>query len=164
MNSEKLKPKNFSFTFNLLLLVCLIFIAAACNRTTSGTYTDGTATIAGKILDIEVAKTAQDQALGLSGRESIGEGQGMLFVFDKSGKPGFWMKDMNFPIDIIWIKDNKVVDISADAQIEPQIKYDSDRKIYTPAVEIDKVLEVKTGWSLRHNLKIGDSVEFKFRD
>ena len=51
----------------------------------------------------EVADTQESQERGLSGRNSIEEGRGMLFVFPYPGHYGFWMKDMNFPIDMIWI-------------------------------------------------------------
>ena len=49
----------------------------------------------------ELALTQAEHSRGLSGRESLSEGDGMFFVFDKPGNYSFWMKDMNFPIDII---------------------------------------------------------------
>lgn len=55
------------------------------------------------IIHAEVVDTPASRSQGLSGRTSLGEKEGMLFVFDTSGKYGFWMKDMLFPIDMVWI-------------------------------------------------------------
>ena len=52
-----------------------------------------------------VSDTLETRGLGLSGRISLEEGRGMLFVFDTPGRYGFWMKDMNLSIDIIYISD-----------------------------------------------------------
>jgi uncharacterized protein len=146
-----------------ILILSVSLLAAACNRTITGSYIDGTAQLAGKILDIELADTPDKQSQGLSGRESIGEGQGMLFVFNQPAKHSFWMKDMRFPIDIIWIKDGKIIDISSEVQIEPDAQTTGSLRTYSPVSEVDKVLEVKSGWALRHNLKVGDNVELKLK-
>lgn len=65
-----------------------------------------TLSLNGQIFYVDLAKTAEERQLGLSGRESLAQDRGMLFVFDKPGKWGFWMKDMAFPIDIIWLDKN----------------------------------------------------------
>src|SRR3989344_4302445 len=58
---------------------------------------------------IEIGDEEAERAQGLSGRKSLAENEGMLFVFGgKDVKPAFWMKDMLMPIDIIWINDRKV--------------------------------------------------------
>jgi uncharacterized membrane protein (UPF0127 family) len=57
----------------------------------------------------EVANTPASRAQGLSGRSGLSSDEGMLFVFDHSGKYGFWMKDMLFSIDIVWINEDGVV-------------------------------------------------------
>ena len=61
--------------------------------------------IVGKTLQVDLALTDEEKARGLSGRESLDEDEGMLFVFDVPGNYGFWMKDMNFAIDIIWLNE-----------------------------------------------------------
>ncbi len=58
---------------------------------------------------MEVAKTSSELSRGLSFREYLPENQGMLFVFDKDGYYSFWMKDMKFNLDIIWINSNGIV-------------------------------------------------------
>jgi hypothetical protein len=83
----------------------------------------------------------------------------MWFVFSTPDIYSFWMKDMNFPIDIIWIKDGKVVDLSPNASAQPGAQ-DKDLLIYRPVAPIDRVLELKAGWAEKFGLKRGDSVEF----
>jgi uncharacterized membrane protein (UPF0127 family) len=88
---------------------------------------------------------------GLSGRAELGRDEGMLFVFEKSGYYGFWMKDMNFSIDIVWISEDKeVVDISEDLAPEtyPDISY--------PREEVKYVLELPAGYIESHNVSLGD--------
>lgn len=57
----------------------------------------------------EIADTEEERSKGLSGRESLAEDEGLLFVFEEPGLYGFWMKDMNFAIDIIWIDESRHV-------------------------------------------------------
>ena len=79
----------------------------------------------------------------------------MLFVFDKPGQYPFWMKDMNFAIDIIWIgEDLRVVYIKKDAR--PELYPET----YTPTENAKYVLEVPAGFSEKNNLKVGDSASF----
>jgi uncharacterized membrane protein (UPF0127 family) len=117
-------------------------------------------TIAGQELKIDLALTEVDKNRGLSGRPVLNKDEGMLFVFEKPGKLSFWMKDMNFPIDIIWIgEDLKVVYIKKNAT--PASYPDA----FQPG-ENDKdakyVLEVVAGFSDKYNLKIGDLAEFRY--
>ena len=81
--------------------------------------------------------------------------EGMLFVFNHTGKYPFWMKDMNFPIDIIWIgEDLRVVYIKKDAKPE------SYPETFTPNQDAKYVLEVFSSFSEKNNLKEGDRVKF----
>lgn len=64
-------------------------------------------------ISIEVADNPASRAQGLSGRESMPAGTGLLFIFDTPDQYGFWMKDMNFPIDILWFDaERKLVDVT----------------------------------------------------
>src|SRR3989338_8466255 len=67
--------------------------------------------IRGVPLVAEVAADSSSRKAGLSGRESLGENRGMLFLFEKPGKYGMWMRRMRFPLDLVWIRENRVVDI-----------------------------------------------------
>lgn len=102
---------------------------------------------------VEVADTELLQSVGLSGRDYLGENEGMLFVFDISEQYAFWMKDMRFPIDIIWISEDKKV-----ADITKNLTPESYPAQYTPIVPVSLVIEVNSGWVDGHDVKIGDMV------
>lgn len=111
--------------------------------------------LAGQRVKVELAMTPEAQAQGLSARQDLAEGTGMLFVFDVPSRQGFWMQDMNFPIDIIWIAgDMKVVYIKKDARPE------SYPEVFTPPADAKYVLEVPAGFAERYGLQVGDVVKF----
>src|SRR3989338_1799538 len=110
--------------------------------------------IAGQNIKVELAVTEAEQELGLSGRSGLKEDEGMLFIFAESGRHPFWMKDMKFPIDIIWLNENmSIVYIKKDARPE------SYPKIYSPDKDSKYVLEVVSGFADKNNLKIGDEAK-----
>ena len=104
----------------------------------------------------EVVSSMADRALGLGGRKTIGDKEGMLFLFPNSGYPSIWMKNMNFPIDIIWLKDSQVVDIAN--QVPPPKPNQMQLDTYTPKEEANQVLEIKSGQAEVLDLKIGDKI------
>lgn len=113
------------------------------------------AKIAGQMIKVELALTREAQELGLSGRKNLKEYEGMLFIFPKPQKNYFWMKDMNFPIDIIWIdEDFKII------YIEKNVEPSSFPNSFGPGVDNRYVLEISAGFSEKNNLKEGDKVEF----
>ena len=65
--------------------------------------------IAGADFPVELAITAEEQIQGLSGRPALAAGTGMLFVYQQQSKYSFWMPDMRFPLDIVWISSDCVV-------------------------------------------------------
>lgn len=110
--------------------------------------------------DVEVAKTSQERATGLGGRQSLSDAEGMLFVFEKDDRFSFWMKNTLIPLDIIWIdKDKKIADITNSAEPEAG-KPDSQLRIYKPAVPVRYVLEVKGGIARQKDIRIGEQVNF----
>lgn len=104
------------------------------------------------------AKTIYQQYRGLGKRESLGRYDGMVFVFDVYAKHGIVMRDMMFPIDIVWLRDAKVVDIAPRVQLEPGTPEQYLRRYY-PRVEADIVLELPAGWAEEHDLKLGDEMK-----
>jgi uncharacterized membrane protein (UPF0127 family) len=70
------------------------------------------------LTDVELACTSEEQALGLSFRESLAPKAGMLFVFPEDKDQSFWMKDMIFPLNIYWINSNGVV-TAAETNLQP---------------------------------------------
>ncbi|MDP3696965.1 MAG: DUF192 domain-containing protein [Candidatus Taylorbacteria bacterium] len=111
--------------------------------------------INGRALTVEIADEPHEQAQGLSSRESLGQEQGMLFVFQQPLVPSFWMKDMGFALDMLWIDaDGKVIAITKN------ISPDTYPETFSPPSPILYVLEVNAGWSDRNNIKVGDVVSF----
>ena len=110
-------------------------------------------------ISVEIVKTEIQRRQGLSGKENLPEGEGMLFIFEsKNIQPPFWMKDMKFAIDIIWIDDDKIVQIDKDIQPPEPGASDNKLVLYTPNQPIDYVLEVNAGFSEENKIKVGDSV------
>lgn len=107
------------------------------------------------MVDTAISPEARNQ--GLSGRPELAEDEGMLFVFDITSEYGFWMKDMNFPIDMIWIaEDGKIVYIKKDAR--PELY----PEVYIPDRKAKYVLEVVSGFSDKNNIKLGDEIKFEY--
>lgn len=107
---------------------------------------------------VEVARTATERSKGLSGRDFLDKNSGMVFIFAKDSKPIFWMKDTKFPLDIVWINDNKVVRIDKSVPTELS-KKDSELTRYSTNVGIDYVLEVNAGFSEDNKIKVGSTVQ-----
>lgn len=102
-----------------------------------------------------IADTPTKRERGLAVRDSLGSEEGMYFIFPDAGYPLFWMKDMKFPIDILWIRGDELVDMTLDMQPPgpdgalPQVG---------PRVAVDRVLEVPAGFAARHGLRLGTKV------
>ncbi|KKQ66763.1 MAG: hypothetical protein US86_C0003G0006 [Candidatus Daviesbacteria bacterium GW2011_GWA2_38_24] len=109
------------------------------------------------VINIEVANSKDERAKGLSGRDSLSVDSGMLFLFEKYGKYRFWMKDVKFPLDLIFIKDETIVDILEN--VPTVSENEASIPIYEPVGEVDKVLEVNAGFARPKNIKPGDVIE-----
>ena len=115
-------------------------------------------TIGTHTFDVEVASSTIEQARGLSGRNGLGENQGMFFPFATAGIKNFWMKDMRFPIDMIWIGGGKVLDFAENAQVPAPGTALWNLKIYNSPDGTDGVLEVTAGTVAKEGIKAGDVV------
>ncbi len=108
-------------------------------------------------INIQIAQTDSQHHQGLSGRKSLPLQAGMLFVFNDYKKRNFVMREMNFPLDFIWIKDDYVVSCSQNVPVldkNQQIKH-----ISSPDL-VNYVLEVNAGFCYKNNIKAGDRVDF----
>jgi uncharacterized membrane protein (UPF0127 family) len=107
------------------------------------------------VYDIEFAKTASQQELGLSYRDCIPKYAAMIFLFPLDDKFGIWMKNMAFAIDVIWLdKDKKVVTIEEDMQPS------SYPKIYYPTADIRYVIEMAPGSVDSMGVAVGDTMNW----
>lgn len=171
----------------IILLLALVFFAAGCSN--QNTHVSPSAQhqynythklqAGNQTLAVEIANDSQKMQQGLSGRESMSDNQGMLFDFGNqaSATPAFWMKDMKFDLDFIWIQNKKIVGITANvpAPIEnwkletPTLRSElrpigvgvGNLPKYYPPSPVDRVLEVNAGWAERNNVKVGDEVNLK---
>lgn len=104
-------------------------------------------------ITVEVADKPYEQVQGLSDRKSMDNNHGMLFIFPESIKPSFWMKDMYFALDMIWIDAGGNI-----VQITKNISPDTYPGTFQPPSPIKYVLEVNAGWSDKNKIKTGDRV------
>lgn len=138
-----------SFTALLVVVLAIIFYQ---------NFTTPTVKINGHEFQLVIAKTEQEKQIGLSKTNTLPQNKAMVFEFDKEGIYPFWMKDMKFPIDIIFIRGNKIVTIYKNVA-KPN---DSQNlQIYSPTETSNKVIETNAGLSGKYNFKVGDMVEFR---
>lgn len=107
---------------------------------------------------VEIASTMLEQSRGLSFRPSLGASDGMLFIFPTGSTQTFWMKDMNFALDMIWISGNTVAGFAQNAPAPAPGTQLWELPIYTSPVNTDKVLEVDAGTVAKYHIKVGDTV------
>lgn len=116
---------------------------------------------------VEIADSDLTREIGLSGRQKLKEyfidnkliTEGMLFSFPTESKPVFWMKDMNFDLDIIWLDHNlKIVYIEKNARTSSYNKENPNSSQFFTSGNIPAkyVLEINSGYFDKMNLKVGD--------
>ena len=118
-----------------------------------------TVTVGNTVFTVDVAVTARDKELGLGYRDSLRPDHGMLFVYTNKERYPFWMRNMRFPIDIIWIDGRTVVDITTN--VPPSNKLVNLLPIYHPKVPVDHVLELTAWTAERIGIRIGDTITIK---
>lgn len=116
---------------------------------------EGSARIQGQSIALELARTPQEQALGLGQRDGLAWGHGMLFVYEEPQFHRFWMKDMRFDIDILWIREGRIVDISHNVRHRPGSTGDQ----VSPRELADQVLELPAGYAAAQGLRLGHRVD-----
>ena len=134
-------------------LLLLFFSLAACQNSRP---VINSVLIGGQNIKLELADTNESRALGLGRRDWLAPDAGMLFIFSDYQVRNFWMKEMRFPLDIIWLKDNQIVGFvqNVPAPTSHQlIIYQSDQPV-------NYVLELKAGWLEKNQVQAGDKVEF----
>ena len=110
---------------------------------------------------VEVAETLAARARGLSGRSGLPAGEGMLFIFEDSRVHTFWMKDMMFPLDLVWIGEKCTVEnITPNVPPPTPEQADGDLPRFRPAQPVRYVLEINGGEAAAANIQVGDLVAF----
>ena len=116
-------------------------------------------TSTGMEISVEVADTVEKRSLGLGKRSGLENGWGMLFVFEKRKQHGFWMKDMQFPLDIIWLDNHRIVHILRNVQ---PAKSGVIPPVMTPPVSGNFVLEIDSGRADELKLQVGQRLKYQF--
>jgi uncharacterized membrane protein (UPF0127 family) len=156
-----MKPK---ISWKILAVVCLLAVILAAALLLSPKYSVADVCFNAQkgnenavCIRADIADNALNRELGLSGRRSLAEDSGMLFVFEKEGRYGFWMKGMRLPLDIIWLnKDKQVIYVKRDLQ--PCVS--SYCPGYGPQASSLYIIEVSANYTLRHNISNGTHVYF----
>ena len=144
----------------LLIPVVLIGVAVYLYGFAAHDVGSGKIFINDSEFDVEVADTILERRQGLSGREELGENEGMLFVFTRTAIHRFWMKDMLMPVDIVWIQGGEVIDFDKDVYPEPGVAAQN-LTIYKPPTLADLVLEIPAGTVEKTGIEVGDSVSIR---
>lgn len=164
--------KDLAIIFGLFLLIVALMVFG--KSYTSVSFLDGapkgassvkkgfaTVSVRDLKVDAKVASKASERKKGLSKQESLPLSSGMLFVFENGGLYPFWMKDMRFAIDIIWIdEDKRIVSITQNAPPEPD-RDDDELTLYEPTAAAKYALEINAGLAGRNGLEVGDIVNFE---
>ena len=151
----KISKKNISI-IGIIAIVCGIgafaFIAYQKNIDNTKMYRDAQVEIAGEMIALDVVQISSERARGLGGRTQLCQQCGMWFIFDEVAKHSFWMKDMQFDIDIIWINDGRVV------HIKKNVPHTTPEKTYVPSAPASHVLELPAGKVQDLGIAIGTTI------
>ena len=103
-------------------------------------------------LQASVADSEAEREQGLSSTPFIPVGIAKLFIFDTSEKWSFWMKDMNYAIDIFWLDENGHV-VHIVESVSPDTYPNTS---FSPPVPAKYVIETKAGFAKENNIKVGE--------
>lgn len=126
----------------------LFFIPRHNNNTT-------TLSSSGHSYTLTLATTSQTQEKGLGDRSSLPVNQGMLFVFSGESLQCFWMKDMHFPLDMIWVGTQKQV-----LFVKSNVSPDTYPESFCPNVQAQYVIELNAGQAQAAKIQVGDTLNF----
>lgn len=119
-------------------------------------YKKTSISINGSKILLALASTDEQRIRGLSGLEKLNENEGMLFLFDRPSKQGFWMNEMKFPIDILWLNSDSTV-VHIEKNLQPCIIFMTCH-VYTPQVDSQYVLELRSGFANNHSIQNGSRI------
>jgi uncharacterized protein len=116
------------------------------------------ADIKGEIIELEVAHTPEQQAMGLMYRSSLLKNRGMLFPFPQPRIAQFWMKNVSIPLDMIFLKDGIVKAVFLNV---PPCSFEP-CPVYGPNTMINQVIELAAGRAKELEVKEGDKIKVEF--
>lgn len=128
--------------------------AVVAPASTTATLPTGSVTFGHQVFSVEIAATDAEKAQGLSDRASLATNAGMLFIFDPASQPDFWMKDMRFALDFVWIANGRVAGINRNVPAPQPGTATLNLPTYAAPEPVDYVLEINAGAAA--TLRVGD--------
>ncbi|KKW35567.1 hypothetical protein A2852_02860 [Candidatus Adlerbacteria bacterium RIFCSPHIGHO2_01_FULL_54_23] len=140
------------------LIVLILMAAVIAAAIVFSNYQQGRIliSIGGAKVEVEIADSTAERIRGLSGRDPLPEGKGMLFIFESDGYHGIWMRDMRFALDIVWA-DAKGKIVTVARNVAPETY----PKVFEPSALARYVLEVPAGFAKRNSIAEGDKIVLK---
>jgi uncharacterized membrane protein (UPF0127 family) len=156
------KAKPNKPTLYSLIIAAVILVTALVLRLVQTVETPkpvlAEVTVAGRTFQVEVADTAAKRTQGLSGRASLALNQAMYFPMPRPDIWAFWMKDMKFPLDIVWIRSGKVIGVAAEV---PQPTGNEVPRTVMPDSPADAVLEINSNVAAQSSIVPGVDVTLR---
>ncbi len=152
--------KNKTGKFQLIILGFIILFSFCLKMYYDYYWPKAEVVIGGYTLNVLVADNMKHWQKGLGGRKDLGKYDGMIFLFPTTEQHVFVMRDMQFPIDIIWIKGNEIVDMAPSVPLDPA-QTEAELTPYAARDVSSSVLELPAGKVVDWGLKIGDKVQVK---
>lgn len=146
--------------FRVIVALVAAMVCGGCGSDEASTLPQATISIlaadggsAPVHVDVEVAHTPPQRTQGLMFRQQLAENRGMLFLFPDDARGGFWMRNTYVPLTIAYIgADGRIQELREGLPLD-------DQNILVPEEPYRYVLEVNSGWFVRHDRGIGDLVE-----
>ena len=144
----------------LALIICCGLSIYLFRGTSDLDHTKSIIAIADKVeFNIEIKDSIAEQAKGLSGMKVLADNTGMLFIYDEPRSLGFWMKEMNFALDFLWIRDSIVIGIDENIP-HPAANNNEIYRLSSPGSS-DMVLEINAGEVEEYGIEVGDEISLR---
>ena len=146
----------------LLTILALSLICIGTKSALAGKPPTARVVFEGHVIRVEIADTPELQAQGLGGRKSLAPDEGMIFPYNEPGGHAFWMRGMFIPIDIIWLRNYRVVHVEPNVPPPAPGTPDRDLPIYRSPVPGNLVLEIAAGRAAELGIAAGSRVDIEF--
>jgi len=155
--------KKVILAYGLLFLVILVIVILKFNliNVFEKRFIPSYAQIGNRRFSLLLARTEKERMTGLSNTNKLQENQAMLFVFEKKEYYSFWMKNVKFPIDILFINDSTIVDMYENVQPALSTMDTAGLPIYRSKKQANYVLEINGGLAKKTNVKVGNKITIK---
>ncbi|PLS80582.1 hypothetical protein CYG49_04920 [Candidatus Saccharibacteria bacterium] len=146
---DRVKLATFAILFVAVVSILMFSLSLGTPKPTER------AVINNRSIALDVADTADEREKGLSGTAQLQSNRGLLFVFEDTGYWSFWMKDMNYSIDIIWFNESRRV-----IHLEEKVSPNTYPRQFVPNTPAKYVLEIPAGRAKEYDIKLGDQATF----